>query len=135
MPFRRISHNNRRKTRLKGTQKTIRTDAEAVKIRNSGRWQKLRALVLIEEPLCRDPYGEHMLADRLEISVEVHHIVPLCEDISKAYDRSNCAGLCIACHRRVDADNRAGKPTAHLFDGISASRVEVLKIEQNRGAG
>jgi len=133
MGFRRISHTAKRNKLA--SDKRQRRDSEAVAIRNSARWQKLRALVLREEPLCRDPYGEHALSGRHEPAAEVHHIVPLTVNPSFGYVRSNLAALCIDCHRRVDADNRAGKPTAHLFEPIEFEPVAALKIDQEGGGG
>ena len=39
--------------------------AHAQQIRNSARWQKVRALVLSRQPLCADPSGVHRASGRV----------------------------------------------------------------------
>jgi 5-methylcytosine-specific restriction endonuclease McrA len=136
MPFKPISHSQRQRRRLGPKIKPKRKDAAAVEIRNSAAWQKVRAMVLREQPLCCDPYGDHAKEGRLVPTEEIHHVVPLSVDPSMAYDLENLAGLCVACHRRIDQDNRDGIGTRHRFPiGKSPSASHLLKNEHEGGRG
>ena len=84
----------------------------ARKIRSSGAWQKLQARKLQEDPLCCDPFGNH---DRHEPAQQVHHIEPIVERPDLALDWDNLASVCTECHGRLNAMERSGKPTHHLF--------------------
>jgi 5-methylcytosine-specific restriction protein A len=74
--------------------KTIRK-SERVKIYNSKRWKQVRELALIRDNMmcqvCKEQ-GKDVLAD------EVHHIIELSEDITKAYDLDNLQSICHSCH-------------------------------------
>ena len=87
--------------------------ARARRIRSSVAWQRLRGWHLRRYPLCCDPYDVHRTGP--VPAVEVHHIAGLAEAPDRAFDSANLASLCVACHRRVEGDRRAGKPTAHMF--------------------
>ena len=89
--------------------------ALAARIRSSARWQGLRDWYKRENPLCADPFGDHAKERRTVSAKQVHHIEPLSERPHLAYDPRNLAGLCCACHRRVEALERAGEPTTGLF--------------------
>lgn len=55
--------------------------------------QKLRRIVLAQEPLCR-----HCLAvGKTTIATEVDHKIPLCA--GGTYDRDNLQPLCTDCHK------------------------------------
>lgn len=90
----------------------------ATKVRNSLRWQKLRACVRKEEPFCWDPFGTHAANDRDVPSSSVHHILRIVERPEFAYHRDNLAAVCDACHGRLEARERHGKSSTHLF-GVS----------------
>lgn len=59
------------------------------------KWKRIRARILRRDKyqcqLCRR-YG------RMREATEVHHIIHLDEDLSKAYDAKNLISLCHACH-------------------------------------
>jgi 5-methylcytosine-specific restriction protein A len=57
-------------------------------------WQRLRKLVLAEEPLC----AECLKAGRTVSAEEVDHRVPLARGGTN--DRSNLQALCKSCHSR-----------------------------------
>jgi 5-methylcytosine-specific restriction endonuclease McrA len=86
--------------------------ARAARIRNSSQWQKVRALHRSKQPLCTDPFREHsgpVVAD------SVHHIEGVATHPELAFTPSNLASLCSECHARVEALERAGQSTQHLF--------------------
>lgn len=108
------------------------TLANAARIRSSATWQRVRRQILAAHPFCADPFGRHRALRGF--ARDVHHIKPLAERPDLAFEPTNLAPLCTACHRRIEAMERAGRPTAQLFtnppysaaagDGIG--RVEKL---------
>jgi 5-methylcytosine-specific restriction protein A len=84
--------------------------AAAQQIRNSARWQKVRARVLSRQPLCADPSGMHAASGRVTPAVEVDHIVGLRERPELAFDEANLQGLCTTCHARKSALERVARP-------------------------
>jgi 5-methylcytosine-specific restriction enzyme A len=87
--------------------------ALAARIRNSAQWQKVRAQHRAIEPLCRDPFGRHTLLPAFNDCS--HHIKPLATYPELAFDLSNLAGLCTACHARVGGMERRGEDAEALF--------------------
>ena len=85
--------------------------ALAQHIRNSANWRNFRKMFLAEHPLCTDPYKNC----GVRAASDVHHIVGLAVRPDWAFLESNCAALCEHCHSKVEADERAGKPTQGLF--------------------
>jgi 5-methylcytosine-specific restriction protein A len=73
-----------------------RRDPESRRFYSSKAWRKMRALVLAEEPLCRDCSK----AGRLELAVHVHHEVEYRQAPELGLERSNLTPLCLACHNR-----------------------------------
>lgn len=102
--------------RLASTQAQLR----AVQLRNTSRWQRLRARVYSSRPICFDPFGEH--GSRVVPTEHVHHIIGLAIDPSLAFDESNLAPLCSACHHRIEQMERAGHPTQKFFEVARPSR-------------
>lgn len=92
-----------------------RQTTAAVRIRNSHRWQRFREWFRRRYPLCCDPFGHHAEDGVIEATDHVHHIIGLEERSDLAFDDRNCAPLCTACHARVEAMERRGEPTVHLF--------------------
>jgi len=81
-----------------------RRHGAAKKVRSSVRWQKLRLLKLSESPLC-ERCKEH---GRIKGAEEVHHVVPIRVDESKAFEWDNIQSICVPCHRQADADLEKG---------------------------
>lgn len=90
--------------------------ALAIKIRASAQWQKARAWILAQGPLCSDPFDYHA-ATGPELATQVHHVLPLIERPDLAFDPTNLAPICSGCHARIEASERKGESTAHLFAG------------------
>ena len=64
-------------------------------------WQRLRAQVMREEPLCRICLkGSASVRPRVEPAVEVDHIAPVTLAPELRLTRSNLQPLCKSCHRR-----------------------------------
>ena len=64
-------------------------------------WQRLRAKVISEEPLCRLCLkGSQSQRPRVEPAVEVDHIQPVTLAPELRLERSNLMPLCKSCHRR-----------------------------------
>ena len=111
---------------------TVRQDnpalALAAQIRGSSQWQQLRANHRDLEPFCRDPFRVHgFFPPPARAS---HHIEPLLTRPDLAFEMSNLAGVCVPCHARTEALERAGRPTAHLFAG---GPRPLGKITQTKG--
>lgn len=66
-------------------------------------WQKVRATVLAEEPLCR----ACMAQGRVTEAVEVHHEQPVRERADLRLEQANCTPLCKPCHSAIEARKRA----------------------------
>ena len=67
----------------------------------TSRWQKLRARVLADEPLCRSCQRP---------ATEVDHIQPRSKG-GALWDRENLQALCSACHSRKTSREAADLPT------------------------
>lgn len=88
--------------------------AEAARIRNSARWQRFRHWFRARHPLCSDPFGDH--GEMQAPAKQVHHVLSLATRPDLACDETNCRPICTVCHARIEGMERAGQPTAHLFD-------------------
>jgi 5-methylcytosine-specific restriction endonuclease McrA len=72
------------------------------KIRNSQRWRQVRALIIAQNPLCVDPFGEHRRMNRTVSASQVHHIKPLGTHPELAFVADNLMALCTGCHARIE---------------------------------
>lgn len=95
----------------------------AVSIRNSYRWQCVRAQQLEEHPLCCDPFGLHKVGP--EPATEVHHVFGLVLRPDLAFDPRNLKSICGPCHAETEARVRRGENTAALF--LSAEDIQILQ--------
>jgi len=115
MPTRPLSHAQRqgRAARDRAYDRTVRQAdprlTEAARVRSSGRWKHVRALVLARDPLCADIWGWHAAAGRVEVATQVDHIVGLSEG-GEAFAFENLQPLCSSCHSKKTAlEVRHGK--------------------------
>ena len=85
---------------------------EITKLRTCRRWDRTRKAVLQRDHgLCRVCFaGQIICAEGLE----VHHITPLSEDPSTAYDPANLITLCVAHHKAADAGQLKREVLRHL---------------------
>lgn len=81
-----------------------RQDRIATQIRNSARWQQLRALVLNRQPLCVDPILLH--PGRAVPATQVDHITPIAARPDLAFVLENLQPLCTSCHAQKTAMER-----------------------------
>ena len=72
--------------------------------RSSVRWQKMRALVLAEEPCCR----ACLWVGRTTAASEVDHVIRLRDRPDLALVRSNLQALCSTCHASKSGQERSG---------------------------
>ena len=87
----------------------------ARKFRNSIRWIKCRKLFAKHNPLCCDPFDYHKSNGKFIPMTDVHHIVPLSENIKLGLVWSNLAPLCKECHHKIEEMERKGYKTSHFF--------------------
>ena len=72
-------------------------------------------------PFCYDPFGLHTAT----LCEDVHHIIPIATDPTRAYDKRNLVTLCRACHAEVEQLERAYGETSFLFDmGVNKSLAD-----------
>ena len=82
--------------RSKGPKIRRRTDG----FYQAARWRKLRRYVIANEPLCRDPFGEHAEWSEVVSATEVDHIVPRRIRPDLELSLENLQALCKRCHSR-----------------------------------
>ncbi|OJX08239.1 MAG: hypothetical protein BGO72_01525 [Burkholderiales bacterium 70-64] len=75
---------------------------------NTARWQRLRALVLAEHPLCAHCFA----LGRVALATDVDHA----DGNPGNNARGNLQSLCHACHSRKTGRERAGLPADHGCD-------------------
>ncbi len=90
---------------------------DAVRFRNSARWQRFRRWFKARHLFCCDPFGHHHEDGTTVMTEHVHHIEPLQNRPDLACVEANCAPLCVTCHGKIEAMERRGEPTQHLFRG------------------
>lgn len=96
----------------------------AREIRGSAQWRKVRAFVLAQHPLCRDPFGHHGDAFPT-LAEDVHHIAALIDRPDLAFTETNLAPICQRCHALVEAMERQGKPTCQLFGAAPSDEAQA----------
>ena len=121
MPRRLPTHKPNQGKRFLGDGKAER----AKRLRSRAAWSRCSKIGKKLEPLCCDPFGHH--GERPEPATDRHHIKPVQERPDLLLVFSNHASLCQACHAKVEQMNRAGEPTAYLFEG--KKRVHRLTRE------
>ena len=72
------------------------------KLYSSGRWQRLRRMILSKGPLCADPFGDHERQRTTVPAKEIHHIVKARDGMALFYDLANLQPLCRTCHSARD---------------------------------
>ena len=97
----------------RGARMQIEEQSSIQALRSSGRWQALRRMVLRRGPLCADPWGHHAEDGRAVPADEVHHVRPAVQDPGLFFDPGNLTGLCSACHAKISALERAGRPVPY----------------------
>jgi 5-methylcytosine-specific restriction enzyme A len=83
----------------------------------SANWQRLRLIVLAENPFC--------VGCKVEIATEVDHIVPLSENISLANDIDNLQSLCSSCHKKKTVADTKRKNDIERDEEINSSMNEM----------
>jgi len=77
-------------------------DAEARRLRSSGRYRKFQAWYMGQHPLCADPFGVHAAEHRVVASEQLHHRVKVQDAPDRLCDADNAMALCVACHTRIE---------------------------------
>ena len=92
---------------------TDKAQAEAIRIRNSGRWNRYRHWFRDRYPVCEDPFDDH--GKTVVLMKQVHHIIPLVMRPDLACVESNTASLCTMCHAKIERMERNGTNTQQYF--------------------
>lgn len=95
-------HNPRKTKHITDKQRAKRRSAKRLYATNHTTWRKLRAVVLREEPLCRQCQKD----GRLTPANEVDHI----DEDSFNNNRSNLQALCKPCHAKKTAQTHGFQP-------------------------
>jgi len=77
--------------------------AYAKQVRSSARWQRLRRMKLRRNPLCEECQRNGVTRE----AREVHHRIPIRVNPHLAYVMDNLEALCVPCHRKREAEERA----------------------------
>jgi 5-methylcytosine-specific restriction endonuclease McrA len=59
-------------------------------------------MYLADHPLCEDPLGQHRQDERLIVSTEVHHRVPVQDAPDRLCDMENLMAVCRECHYAIE---------------------------------
>ena len=86
----------------------------AAAIRSTAHWHKCSAIIRARHPLCCDPFARHR-DTRPALAMHVHHIEAVGKRPDLAFSEDNLAPLCYSCHASIEARERRGQSTAHLF--------------------
>ena len=92
-------------------QEEARTIAQ--KTRDSARWKRFRNNFKRRSPICVDPLSIHQ--QEVKPVQHVHHVISINKRPELAYKPDNCASLCTECHGKIEALERKGESTQHLF--------------------
>lgn len=87
---------------LRHARPRVSEGASLYRLYRTARWRQLRALVLADNPLCRDCLSR----GRTIPATDVDHDVPHHGDVEIFWNRENLVGLCRSCHSRK---TRAGE--------------------------
>ena len=89
---------------------------EANRIRSSGRWKRLRDSIIKCGLVCE-------FCSQIK-SEQVHHIVPLVEDPSLAFDRRNLSCLCEKCHEIAHQRDKMKDPIRYKLQSKANERED-----------
>lgn len=79
------------------------------------RWRKHSERMRRKYPLCMAPFCHRKAQGNWPQATSVHHIRGLERHPELAYVEANTCPVCSKCHAHVESQERAGKPTQHLF--------------------
>ena len=99
-------------------------------------WHRLSKRILIQRPLCQDPFGWHAKTGRYAPAECVHHIDSVKDAPTKLFDTSNLLALCSDCHNAVHG--KADALNVIINDGVAidvVARVVATRGLQGRGGG
>lgn len=88
-------------------------------------WQKLRLMVLREQPLC----VECQKIGRLTVATVLDHITPHKGDMDLFYRRDNLQQLCATCHNRKTASEDGGFGNKDKSKASSACGADGLPVD------
>lgn len=77
-------------------------DPRIQRLRSSHRWHLTRSRKLAQDPLCQQCERD----GRATPATQVHHVVPVSQDLARFFDPDNLESICETCHARANARER-----------------------------
>lgn len=107
----------------------FKKNTKAVQFRNTSRWQRKRKQIRERDKnLCQicllDAYDTHQMYTY--DNIEVNHIIPINEDISRALDDDNLICLCSHHHKMADS----GVIPRHVMQALTQADRDLEAIQQ-----
>ena len=99
-------------------------------------WHRLSKRILIQRPLCQDPFGWHAKTGSFAPAECVHHIESVKDAPARLYDTSNLLALCSDCHNAIHGKTDALNTI--INDGVAVdvvARVVATRGLPDRGGG
>lgn len=84
-------------------------------------WRTLSAKILLQRPICQDPFGWHAKTGQITPATEVHHIQPVEQFPEMLLAVDNLLALCPTCHKAIHKSLEA-------IDTIAKSGVPLCRI-------
>lgn len=104
-PFERNKKRFNRKRDYKNKKKSKGNQIAFDEVYNTDKWKKLRVLKLMKNPLCEMCLKEGVVKQ----GFDCHHVVPILEDMTKAFDEDNLMTLCRMHHIQIHEELRRNK--------------------------
>lgn len=101
--------------------------SEAMRIRSSYKWKRVRLLKLSNDSICEDPYKDHANKQTIESARQVHHIKGLRKHPDLAFVWSNLMSVCTRCHARLERDEINKEDQSVLIAENKTELVNVFK--------
>lgn len=93
-------------------------------------WRTLSARILLQRPICQDPFGYHARQGEVVPATEVHHIKPVETFPELLLDTSNLLSLCPLCHKAI---HRKSESVATIAKG-GVKPAQIIQVITSGGS-